>query len=94
MTDDRRRPIYLAEALEKVLAPAHDKYLVAAGAYLYPKTIQNILSRKPVSQTTLEKVERALKRGDLSPKRPPAVLSIDCIGSSCWCEEQPKPRHI
>ena len=68
MTDGRRHPVYLAEALEKVLAPGHDKYLAAAGAYLYPKTIQNILSRKPVSQITLEKVERALKRGDLSPK--------------------------
>ena len=68
MNDGRRHPVYLAEALEKVLAPGHDKYLAAAGAYLYPKTIQNILTRKPVAQMTLEKVERALKRGDLSPK--------------------------
>jgi hypothetical protein len=71
MNDVRRRPVYLAEALEKVLAPGHDKYLAAAGAYLYPKTIQNILTRRPVAQVTLEKVERALKRGDLSPKPAP-----------------------
>ena len=53
MTDERRHPVYLAEALDKVLAPGHDKYLAAAGAYLYPKTIQNILTRKPVAQMTL-----------------------------------------
>jgi hypothetical protein len=65
----------LAEALEKVLAPGHDKYLAAAGAYLYPKTIQNILTRKPVAQMTLEKVERALKRGDLSLKPLPCTAA-------------------
>jgi len=75
MTDGRRHPVYLAEALEKVLAPGHDKYLAAAGAYLYPKTIQNILTRKPVAQMTLEKVERALKRGDLSPKPLPCTAA-------------------
>jgi len=75
MTDGRRHPVYLAEALEKVLGPGHDKYLAAAGAYLYPKTIQNILTRKPVAQMTLEKVERALKRGDLSPKSLPCTAA-------------------
>jgi ribosomal protein S14 len=68
MTDARRGPAYLAEALEKVLAPSYDKYLAAAAAYLYPKTIQNILTRKPVAQVTLEKVGRALKRGELCPR--------------------------
>jgi hypothetical protein len=68
MTDGRGGPAYLAEALEKVLAPSNDKYLAAAAAYLYPKTIQNILTRKPVAQVTLEKVGRALKRGELSPR--------------------------
>jgi hypothetical protein len=61
-------PVYLAEALEKLLAPYHDKYLVAAAAHLYPKTIQNIVSRRPISQATLDKVARALARGKLSPK--------------------------
>ena len=75
MNDGRRHPVYLAEALEKVLAPGHDKYLAAAGAYLYPKTIQNILTRKPVAQMTLEKVERALKHGDLSPKPLPCTAA-------------------
>jgi len=68
MTDGRPGPVYLAEALEKVLAPSNDRYLAAAAAYLYPKTIQNILTRRPVAQVTLEKVGRALKRGELSPR--------------------------
>ena len=66
-------PVVLAEALEKLLAPCHDKYMVAAAAYLYPKTIQNIVARRPIAQVTLEKVERALKHGKLSPKSCPSV---------------------
>src|SRR5438067_2374054 len=31
MTDERRRPVYLAEALEKVLAPGHDKHFAEDG---------------------------------------------------------------
>ena len=71
-TDGNRGPVYLAEALEKLLVPCHDKYLVAAAAYLYPKTIENIMTRRPIAQVTLEKVARALKRGELSPKPYPS----------------------
>jgi len=71
MTAETQGPVYLAEALEKLLGPYHDKYLAAAGAYLYPKTIQNIVARRPISQVTLEKVERALKHGMLQPKAYP-----------------------
>jgi hypothetical protein len=71
MTSETQGPVYLAEALEKLLGPYHDKYLAAAGAYLYPKTIQNIVARRPIAQATLEKVERALKHGKLQPKAYP-----------------------
>ena len=72
MTEETQGPVYLAEALENLLEPCHDKYLVAAAAYLYPRTIQNIVTRRPIAQATLDKVQRAFKRGELSPKpRPP-----------------------
>ena len=68
MTTETQGPVYLAKALEKLLVPYHDKYLAAAGAYLYPKTIENVIARRPIAQVTLEKVERALKHGKLQPK--------------------------
>jgi hypothetical protein len=66
-------PVVLAEALEKLLGPCHDKYMAAAAGYLYPKTIQNIVARRPIAQVTLEKVERALTQGKLLPKSCPSV---------------------
>jgi hypothetical protein len=75
MTDDNQGPVYLAEALETLLEPCHDKYLVAAAAYLYPRTIQNILTRRPIAQATLDKVQRAFKRGELCPKPSPPTES-------------------
>ncbi len=75
MTDENQGPVYLAEALETILGPCHDKYLVAAAAYLYPRTIQNIVTRRPIAQATLEKVQRAFKRGELSPKPIPPMES-------------------
>src|SRR6185503_19083369 len=71
MTAETQGPVYLAKALEKLMGPSHDKYLMAAGAYLYPKTIQNIVARRPIAQVTLEKVERALKHDKLRPKAYP-----------------------
>jgi ribosomal protein S14 len=73
MAQGNKGPVYLAEALEKLIAPNHDKYLVAAAAHLYPKTIQNIVTRRPIAQVTLEKVARALRQGILAPRPYPAA---------------------
>jgi hypothetical protein len=75
MIDENQGPVYLAEALETLLEPCHDKYLVAAAAYLYPRTIQHIVTRRPIAQATLDKVQRAFKRGELSPKPSPPFES-------------------
>jgi hypothetical protein len=77
MSNEHQNPVYLAEALETLLKPCHDKYLVAAAAHLYPRTIQNILTRRPIAQATLDKVQRALNRGELSPKPSPPT---ECRG--------------
>jgi hypothetical protein len=75
MFDESQGPVYLAEALEALLEPCHDKYLVAAAACLYPRTIQNIITRRPIAQATLDKVQRAFKRGELSPRPSPPLES-------------------
>jgi ribosomal protein S14 len=76
MADGNKGPAYLAEALEKLMVPGHDKYLVAAAAHLYPKTIQNIVTRRPIAQVTLEKVARALRQGTLAPRPTPPAAAI------------------
>lgn len=70
--DSEGGPVYLAAVLEQLITQTHDAYMMAAAARLYPRTIQNIVMRKPVSQVTLDKVSFALSRGELAPKPSPA----------------------
>jgi hypothetical protein len=80
MVNGERGPVFLAEALEQLLSTYHDKYLIAAAARLYPKTIHNIIMRRPVSQVTLDKVARALQAGKLSPRDYPPADSANLSG--------------